>query len=115
MTKDTNVVTASAFEQARSAKAAKPKPDLSADALKVGRTYRAKRPAKAGEFLDPRFNDRTIKWLGGDVVQYDGPAVAVGRHYPKTSVKAFLTWASHDVTDELPPGEYAPWPKGDKA
>lgn len=115
MTNSTNVVAASVFERARSAKAAQPKPELSADVLVIGRTYRAKRPAAAGDFTALCYNDRTVMWLGGDVVQYDGPSVAIGRRYPKVTVEAFLKWASHDVTDELPEGEYAPWPKGDKA
>ncbi len=75
--------------------------------LVVGRTYRAKKPACAQGLV----NDRTIKWMSsyGDV-QYDGPAVAHGRHYPKVTKDAFLKWADRDVTDELPPQEYATWP-----
>lgn len=78
--------------------------------LKVGRTYRAKRPAAAGDYLSPLVNDRTIVWLGMLEVQYDGPSVGFGRHYPKVSIEAFLKWAARDVTDELPDGEYAKWP-----
>lgn len=79
--------------------------------LKVGRTYRAKKPAKAGDWRDPMINDRTIKWIGGEEVQYDGPSVAFGRHYPRVSLEKFLKWADMDVTDSLPDGEYEKWSK----
>lgn len=76
--------------------------------LTVGRTYRAKKPANSRGLV----NDRTILWIGalGMTVQYDGPAVAMGRHYPKVSREDFLKWAGRDVTDELPEGKYADWP-----
>jgi hypothetical protein len=73
--------------------------------LSVGRTYRAKKPGRIGSLI----NDRTIKWIGTEEVQYDGPAVGFGRHFPRVAIAAFLKWAERDVTDELPPGEYAPW------
>lgn len=79
--------------------------------LKVGRTYRAKKPAKAGDWRNPQVNDRTIKWIGHEEIQYDGPSVAIGRKYPKVSREKFLAWAASDVTDQLPKGEYAPWVK----
>jgi len=81
--------------------------------LVVGRTYRAKRPAPCqapGFFRQQIVNDRTIIFIGLDTVQYDGPAVADGRHYPKVTIEAFRKWAARDVTDELPAGEYAKWP-----
>ena len=75
--------------------------------LQVGRTYRAKTPRPARGLV----NDRTIIYLGHfGSVQYDGPAVANGRHYPTVSRETFLKWADRDVTDELPPKEYAEWP-----
>lgn len=74
--------------------------------LVAGHTYRAKRPANARGF----FNDRTIVYIGLYAVQYDGPAVAIGRHLPKVTYEQFRAWADRDVTDELPPGEYAVWP-----
>lgn len=77
--------------------------------LKVGRTYRGKKPRPAGQYMS-QVNDRTLRWIGSDTVQYDGPAVADGRHYPEVSKTAFLAWADRDVTDELPVGEYAKWP-----
>lgn len=73
--------------------------------LKVGRTYRAKKPGHSQELV----NDRTIKWIGLEEVQYDGPAVAFGRRYPKVSREKFLAWAGSDVTEELPQNEYETW------
>lgn len=72
--------------------------------LKVGRTYRAKKPANANGL----YNDRTIVWMSPPIglVQYDGPAVAMGRLLPKVDAEKFLAWAGRDVTDELPDGEY---------
>jgi hypothetical protein len=75
--------------------------------IKVGRTYRAKKPRNSGGLV----NDRTVLWVGSmGQVQYDGPAVARGRHYPMVSGAVFMAWADRDVTDELPKGEYAAWP-----
>lgn len=74
--------------------------------LKVARTYRAKKPRESRGFV----NDRTVIYIGTNFVQYDGPAVGVGRRYSKVSTSDFLKWADRDVTDELPDGEYAPWP-----
>ncbi len=78
--------------------------------IQVGRTYRAKRPRAAGTMLSPLVNDRTVKWFSGSHVQYDSPSVSFGRHYPTVTIEKFRAWADRDVTDELPPGEYAPWP-----
>lgn len=65
--------------------------------LQVGATYRGKRPRRVGTAADrsPTYNDRTILWLSGDGsrVQYDGPAVALGRNYPTVSADDFLAWA----------------------
>lgn len=77
--------------------------------LKVGRTYRAKKPAPIAGY-PALVNDRTIIWIGLTEVQYDGPAVGLGRRYPKVPKEKFIAWADRDVTDELPPGEYAVWP-----
>lgn len=77
--------------------------------IKVGRTYRAKKPRAAGWWFGPLVNDRTVIFTNGRIVQYDGPSVATGRTYPSISVEAFIAWADHDVTDELPPGEYVSW------
>lgn len=75
--------------------------------LRVGRTYRAKKPARAGW---GKVNDRQIIWIGAYELQYDGPAVANGSHYPRVSIEKFREWADRDVTDELPAGDWADWP-----
>lgn len=76
--------------------------------IKIGRTYRAKKPRESGGLV----NDRSVLWMDsfGSTVQYDGPAVRFGSKYPKVSREQFEAWAERDVTDELPPGEYAAWP-----
>lgn len=81
--------------------------------LKAGRTYRAKNPRRAGTF-GRLVNDRAVIWVGSTTVQYDGPAVPIGGRYPTVSREKFLAWAARDVTDELPPEEYATWPKEGK-
>lgn len=78
--------------------------------LRKGRTYRGKKPRAITQLGDALVNDRTIIYLGIDFVQYDGPAVKTGRHYPRVKREEFLAWAERDVTDELPKGEYAAWP-----
>ena len=78
--------------------------------IKVGHTYRAKRPRPAGTIISPLVNDRTLIGCSATSFQYDSPSVSFGRHYPRVSIEKFRVWASHDVTDELPQGEYAPWP-----
>lgn len=77
--------------------------------IKIGRCYRAKTPRSAGQFM-PMVNDRQVTWFNGSHVQYDGPSVHAGRHYPTVTLQKFLDWASHDVTDELPKGEWQEWP-----
>ena len=73
--------------------------------IKEGRTYRAKKPANCKGF----FNDRTVIYVGHFDVQYDGPAVSNGSHYPSVTKEKFLKWAGRDVTDELPEGRYQEW------
>ena len=70
--------------------------------IKVGHTYRAKRPRPAGTIISPLVNDRTVTWFSRSHVQYDSPSVSFGRHYPTVTIEKFRAWASHDVTDELP-------------
>lgn len=55
--------------------------------LTTGTTYQARKGARSPY--------RTIIWISGegDRVQYDGPAVAQGRHYPTITVDAFVKWA----------------------
>lgn len=77
--------------------------------LTVGRCYRAKKPRQTTGF--PGFvNDRQITWIGSCSVQYDGPGVSNGSHYPTVSKDDFLAWAARDITDELPKGEWQTWP-----
>lgn len=84
---------------------------MSAVDLQVGRTFRAKKPRNSNGLV----NDRTIVYIDRVFarVQYDGPAVAFGRHLPMSSIEEFLDWAERDVTDELPEGEYQDWPAQD--
>ncbi len=70
--------------------------------LIVGHTYRAKRPKAMGwDSQGTFYNDRTILYIDrlGVNVQYDGPAVANGRHYPRVSVETFRKWAKTDLTE----------------
>lgn len=62
--------------------------------LKVGCTYRAKRPRKN---LLGEFDDRTILYVGMNNVQYDSITVGLGRHYPQVSKEKFLRWAKEEI------------------
>lgn len=73
--------------------------------LENGRFYRAKKPGNVRGYV----NDRQIIYLSPNTVQYDGPAVAMGRNYPKVSREQFEKWAGEDVTAKLPPGEWLDW------
>lgn len=74
-----------------------------------GRCYEAKRPARIG--WPPLYNDRQVKWVSSlrAEVQYDSPAVADGRHYPKVSMEKFLKWTGRDVTAIMPQGAWRRW------
>jgi hypothetical protein len=74
---------------------------LTAADIKIGRFYEAKRPSMvvSGGGL---MNDRKVIYVSKTQVQYDGPAVQNGRHYPTVSMDAFLNWAKRDITDEMP-------------
>lgn len=78
--------------------------------LAVGRVYRAKKPKPIGVF-DPLYDDRVVVWLGINQVQYDSPSVKVGRKLPIIALDKFLKWMGSDVTDSLPPGEWASYPR----
>lgn len=69
--------------------------------LRVGATYRAKRPRRYFTLRGDYHNDRTILWVDERNVQYDGPAVADGRRYPVVTREEFLKWASHEVTEDM--------------
>lgn len=51
--------------------------------LQRGRTYRGKKPACVRSC--GLVNDRTVIYISVDEVQYDGPSVAPGRHYPRAA------------------------------
>lgn len=72
-----------------------------------GRTYRAKKPRQVAGMV----NDRTVIFINidGRILQYDGPAVDLGRNYPSVYTETFEKWAGEDVTDQLPKGEYQTW------
>lgn len=76
--------------------------------LSVGRVYRAKKPGVIHTgFLQPSLiNDRVILHISEEFVQYDGPAVGLGRRFPRVTKEAFLKWAGQDVTDQLPKGKW---------
>ena len=61
------------------------------------------------EIWQMRYEDETkLPCIEYDyVVQYDSPKVERGKNYPKITLKKFLEWASHDVTDQIPKGEWA--------
>jgi hypothetical protein len=76
--------------------------------LKVGRIYRAKKPKGFGF---PRLcDDRQIVHLSSMNVQYDSPSVPRGRKYPVVTIEKFREWASHDVTESLPEGDWQEFP-----
>lgn len=81
---------------------------LTAQDLQVGQIYRAKKPRRSNCVV----NDRQIIWMDSfrTQIQYDGPAVSRGSPYPRMHMAKFLEWVSHNVTEETPPGEWAPWP-----
>ena len=85
----------------------RPHTELAATAIEliVGHVYEAKRPKSVGMF-EPLINDRQIKWIGFEEVQYDSPTVGLGRRYPRVSKEAFLKWAARDITKEMPPDEW---------
>lgn len=55
--------------------------------LAQGSTYSARTGSRSPE--------RTVLWISPDGrrVQYDGPAVRIGRNYPVVSAEAFAKWA----------------------
>jgi hypothetical protein len=77
---------------------------MTADDVKVGRYYEARRPRVIHTYWGRFKNDRQIRWISSDreYVQYDGPAVPVGGHYPKVLMVVFLKWAGIDITEIMP-------------
>lgn len=76
-----------------------------------GHCYRAKKPRATGGLFSPVYNDRQIVHVGIETIQYDSPTVKNGSHYPKVTKEKFLAWAGSDVTDQMPKGDWAPWPR----
>lgn len=73
---------------------------LSENDIQVGKTYRAKKPTRYFYFsVGEVFNDRTVLWISPDrtKVQYDGPAVKMGRHYPTVPMDKFVKWAGQQI------------------
>lgn len=76
---------------------------LAAADIKVNHWYRAKR-FREGVFRGN--NDRIVLYMdrfaiaGNEQgqVQYDSDTVPEGRHYPTTTLGAFLRWADTDIT-----------------
>jgi hypothetical protein len=71
--------------------------------IEQGRVYRAKKPGLAGGCY---VNDRQVLRITEFVVQYDGPSVRHGSHFPSVPRDVFEKWADRDVTDELPKGDW---------
>lgn len=80
--------------------------------LKVGSVYRAKKPKAVGIF-NPVFNDRQILWIGPSSVQYDSATVKFGQKQPIIPIEKFLKWASFEVLEILPEGDWLPYKTGD--
>jgi hypothetical protein len=73
---------------------------LTADDIKPGRCYEAKKPMTVGFYRE--LNDRQVKWVDPLRVQYDSPTVRDGQGYPIISMEKFLKWAGRDVTELMP-------------
>lgn len=74
--------------------------ELTADDLKVGSWYRAKKPRRVPR--TGRWNDRQIIHLneGRTSVQYDGDSVRNGHLYPRVTTAEFLAWAGFELAPE---------------
>ena len=70
------------------------------DPFRVGRVFAAKKPKRVG--FSGFWDDRQILWAGRDQIQYDSPALGLGRRYPMVTRQAFEAWAGQDVTDQVP-------------
>lgn len=84
---------------------------LTVDDLKVRHVYRAKRPAQVGGYTGTYVNDRIVLYVTSQSVQYDGPSVGIGQRHPSVPTVKFLSWASHEVTDEIPDDDWLSWHK----
>lgn len=91
---------------------------LTAEDIKLGNVYAAKKPALCGSMFSPLVNDRSIIWISDfrDRVQYDSPTIKFGGKYKIVTMEQFLKWAGADVTWCMPNGEWrAALPKKEKA
>jgi len=70
---------------------------LTGEDLKIGKTYRAKRPRKT---FGGDYDDRRLVYVGESTVQYDSVTAALGRRYPAVTKERFLNWACHEVPDD---------------
>lgn len=72
------------------------RPELKKEDIAVGKFYRGKYPKR---LLNGKINDREVIWISEarTQLQYDGPSVPNGAHYPRVSMTDFLKWASHEV------------------
>ena len=75
---------------------------IEAKDLVVGHIYRARNPRRNGHY----FNDRQVLYKSDFSVQYDGPAVPDGVHYPLIPLEKFLEWAGSDVTEGYPKDDW---------
>lgn len=59
--------------------------------LRVGETYQSRKGSRSP--------DRKILWISSDgtVIQYDGPAVPIGRLFPRITADGFAKWAGISV------------------
>jgi hypothetical protein len=69
---------------------------LTADDVKVGKTYRGKRFGGSATYN----NDRSVVYVSSERVQYDSDTVKNGRHYPTVDMEKFLKWAKRELTKE---------------
>lgn len=78
---------------------------LTAEDVKVGHCYRAKRPGTVAlSFTQRATNDRQVTYVSPSKtqVQYDSPSVRSGAKYPLIAMEKFLAWAAYDCTNEMP-------------
>lgn len=70
--------------------------------LEAGKTYRGRHPQARYDITlgEKVWNDRTIVWANQTHVQYDGPAVSFGRHFPRVTREKFARWAGQEIPAE---------------
>lgn len=74
---------------------------MTAAEIKRGHVYRAKHPRKRYTLgLGDHFTDREVVYVDERRVQYDGPHIKLGQHFPTVSMDEFLAWVGKDVTEQ---------------